>query len=545
TATAGVQVTVGAPPNQDPQIDPIPPQTCQAGDTPTVTVTASDPDGDPVTLAATSTAPGVADATVAGTTLTINCVAEGMATINLTATDGQGGTAAADVQVTVSAAPPPNQEPSIDSIPPQTCQAGEAPTVMVTATDPDDDPVMLQASSTAPGVATVTVAGTTLTINCVAEGTATISVLADDGQGGIASINFAVDVTAAPLPNQSPVIDPIAPLELTVGQTVPVAISYSDPEDDPVTVTPTSDNPGIATVTQESEFQLSVTAVADGTATITVVVDDGQGGTNSTSFPVTVVGQAPPPFDITAYPDLPDLNALKQQLNPVYTDGINNQGKLPTAFSIAGDDSLSNANFLDPIAVGNYNLGNFSNLQTAIDHYNFAIQSVAVGSGWNVQTLLDPAAADPGLCDPGATPLDCELRRSSPVVIFISFAPSNATAVDVATFKSTLETIVDQSLGAGTIPVLATLPDDGTVDPATLAQYNQAIVEVATEHSAHPDLDVPLWNVYMTMQGAPQGVYAVAPAGAADFTDPSLTYGVNRRNWQALQILEAFRTTFP
>ncbi|NDJ86126.1 MAG: hypothetical protein GYB66_09600, partial [Chloroflexi bacterium] len=209
SATMSFGVTIGdaAPVNQDPQINPIPPQMCQAGDSLSVDVTASDPDGDTVTLAATSTAPAVADATVAGNTLTINCVAEGTATINLTATDGQGGTATAGVQVTVGA--PPNQDPQIDPIPPQTCQAGDAPAVTVTATDPDGDTVTLAATSTAPGVADATVAGTTLTINCVAEGTATINLTATDGQGGTAAAGVQVTVSAPPPPKQQQSIQTI------------------------------------------------------------------------------------------------------------------------------------------------------------------------------------------------------------------------------------------------------------------------------------------------------------------------------------------------
>ncbi len=277
--------------------------------------------------------------------------------------------------------------------------------------------------------------------------------------------------------------------------------------------------------------------MAAGSANITVGIDDGNGGTASTAFGVTVNAVAPP-FDVTLYPELPNIGAL-QGIGTVYNNG-QAQGKQNTVFSVAGDDSVNGSSWLNDIAAIQY--GGYGYLQLSVDYYNVAIahdgmtsyyvQSAASGDGWTIDRLFDPVYANGAICNPGETPLDCELRLSMPAVLFISFNPTNATQTSLAQFETLLQQAVNTSLANGTIPVLATLPNDGFVDAGTLAQYNEVIVTIADNN------DVPLWNVYVTMQGS-SGVYNVSGSGATDFNDTS--GGANRRNLAALQILDSIR----
>ncbi|MCB9437887.1 MAG: hypothetical protein H6673_13000 [Anaerolineales bacterium] len=529
TAQTAFMVTVQAP-NQQPFIDPVAPQTCLAGEVPSVLVNATDPDGDFVNLSATSDNPNAVGASMAGNSLTLNCFGAGNATITVTADDGRGGTAQTAFMVTVQA---PNQQPFIDPVAPQTCLAGEVPSVLVNASDPDGDFVNLSATSDNPNAVGASMAGNSLTLNCFGAGNATITVTADDGRGGTAQTAFMVTVQA---PNQQPFIDPVAPQTCLAGEVPSVLVNASDPDGDFVNLSATSDNPNAVGASMAGN-SLTLNCFGAGNATITVTADDGRGGTAQTAFMVTVGSseERQPPFDINSVPEFPDFDT--QALRDRYTNAIN-LGRNPNAFSFAGDDSLTREAFLDPIVLGQYNLGSYPNLQNAINVFTFDFQSVAYGQDWTIESLLNSQYADPGLCQPGVAPLQCELDRTAPVLLFINFTPTNTTSVGLDVYKASLNEVLDIIVKTGTIPVLVTLPDDGTVGFDTLNQYNELIVSIAEER------ELPLWNLALTLQPASAGVYAPSPAGTVDFSDASLTYGVNRRTWGALTVLNDFRGVF-
>lgn len=542
-------VSVNAP-NQAPSINPIDPQTCAPGDTLTVNFSASDPDGDALNIFPQVDVDGVVQVNVVdNATLSVTCLSAGTVNVTLNLDDGRGGANATTFSVQVSA---PNQAPTLDAIASQTCAPGDTLTVAVPTFDPDGDFITTQAFADNTGVAQVTVLDSTnLSVACLSPGIASVSVSVDDGRGGTNLTTFTVEVVAA---NQIPTIAPIDPQFCDIGQTLPVLISVSDPDGDVVTVTAASNNDGIVQAFAADATTVNVTCNSAGTATITVNGDDGRGGTVQGFFDVTVneptvIAQG---FDINAYPILPDVADLYDELLPIYQNGVFNLGRRNTVFSVVGDESLGGTDFLDDIALGSYDLGSYTDLQNIINHYStqpahdvlgdpatsFNITSAAAGEGWTIENVLDSAHADPNICTPGETPFDCELRLSQPSVVFISFTPANATATDVDTFRSNLQQMVDSALASGVIPILTTLPDDGSVGLDVLNQYNEVIATIAT------DSNVPLWNLYLTMQDATNGVYSVGGFGPMDLTDAALTSGVNRRNVHALFILESLRQTF-
>ncbi|HVO71403.1 MAG TPA: hypothetical protein VMT24_15240, partial [Aggregatilineaceae bacterium] len=107
-------------------------------------------------------------------------------------------------------------------------------------------------------------------------------------------------------------------------------------------------------------------------------------------------------------------------------------------------------------------------------------------------------------------------------------------------FRAELQSLVaDMLSNYGVIPVLATIPAGNGYSTEQLAEYNRAIVEVATQSGI---TGVPLWNLWRAMQQ--RGVTdpnSVAPQGPANFSDAALTYGYNVRNLTALRVLEAVR----
>ena len=302
-------VTVNMTINRAPVIaNAIPNQTLKVGGLPftrdlnAAPIIFSDPDGDPLSYTASSSASNIAATNIAGGVLTVSPVEAGNAMISVTANDNRGGMVSTTFNVTVE---PGNRPPAVAStIPNQTLTLGgsawmrdlnASPAIF---TDPDGDALIYSASSSAMNIATTSISGSTITVAPVAVGTATITVTANDGNNGMASTMFMVTVGTAP--NRAPMVtNAIANQTLTVGamsftrdlNAAPAV--FSDPDGDALTYTASSSAGNIATA-NISGTAIIVTPVAAGNATITVNANDGKGGAVSTSFLITVqVNQAP------------------------------------------------------------------------------------------------------------------------------------------------------------------------------------------------------------------------------------------------------------
>ncbi len=116
---------------------------------------ASDPDGDPLTALAMSDNPGAANAYIAQPGV-VQVVANspGSASITVTVEDGRGGSTSTAFVVTVVQ---PNNDPTINSVPPVELAPGEVRDVFFEASDPDGDPLTALAMSDNPGVANASV----------------------------------------------------------------------------------------------------------------------------------------------------------------------------------------------------------------------------------------------------------------------------------------------------------------------------------------------------------------------------------------------------
>ena len=286
TAQQSFEVTA---PNRGPEpAGTIPPQTVFAGETASVDVSAyfRDPDGDPLGYAAVSSDERLARAAIAGAAVTIEGVSQGVATVAVRATDGDGGEAEQSFQVTV-----PNRGPEpVGIMPAQTAFTGETASVDVSAyfRDPDGDPLAYSAASSAAAVVSVSMSAGTLRLAGGAAGTATVTVTARDPDGLTAEQSLSVTVK---MRNRGPEATGSIPNQtVTTGRTATLDVMsyFHDPDGDALTYSAATSATGVATVSVSGSV-LTIAGVAAGTATVTVTTRDPHGLTAASLFDVTIV----------------------------------------------------------------------------------------------------------------------------------------------------------------------------------------------------------------------------------------------------------------
>ena len=284
------------PPVAPVQVGTIPNQVIATGQTETLDVASyfRDPDGGALTYTVASSAAGVVSVSLSGTTLTMVGVADGTATVTVTARDPDGLTAAQRFQVTVET---PNRAPeAVGTIPNQAVATGSAETLNVSSyfRDPDGDALAYEAASSSAAVISVSLSGTTLTMVGVADGTATVTVTARDPGGLTAAQSFRVTVET---PNRAPEAVGTIPnqsVDTGASRSIDVTSYFRDPDGDALTYTAASSNAAVA-VAAVSGARVTISAVAVGTATVTVTARDPDGLTAAQRFQVTVESPNRPP----------------------------------------------------------------------------------------------------------------------------------------------------------------------------------------------------------------------------------------------------------
>ncbi|WP_226570918.1 cadherin-like domain-containing protein [Mangrovibacter yixingensis] len=305
TVTSTVAITVTAV-NDAPQAGAVAAQTT-AEDTP-VTVnllnSASDPDGDTVTVSSASATNGTVVINGDGTvTYTPAANYNGSDTITYTLSDGNGGTVTSTVSVTVTAV---NDAPLAGSV---TATTNEDTPVTVNvlgaASDPDGDTLTVTAASAGHGTVVINGDGTlTYTPAANYNGSDTITYTLSDGNGGTATSTVSVTVTAV---NDAPLAGAVA--AQTTAEDTPVTVnllnSASDPDGDTVTVSSASADHGTVVINGDGTVTYTPAANYNGSDTITYTLSDGNGGTvtSTVSVTVTAVNDAPLAGSVTATTD--------------------------------------------------------------------------------------------------------------------------------------------------------------------------------------------------------------------------------------------------
>jgi hypothetical protein len=199
-----------------------------------------------------------------------------------------------------------------------------------------------------------------------------------------------------------------------------------------------------------------------------------------------------PPEQWQTWPVIPEpTNRAKE----IYQQGIS-LGVNPYAFSKIGDCQNVKESFMGIYDTNRYFLQDWqSTWQLTIDQFAgyFNRDSLAFGQGLNVAAALSPLHADPNVCQPSESPIQCELRVINPAFAFVRFERWYPDVTPPEVYEKYLRKILDEIIAHGTVPILMTKADN--VEGGH--QVNAIIAKVAY------DYDLPIYNWWRAAQSLP------------------------------------------
>lgn len=196
--------------------------------------------------------------------------------------------------------------------------------------------------------------------------------------------------------------------------------------------------------------------------------------------------------DWQKWPVVPEVSDTARE---IYAKGMQ-LGNDPHAFSKIGDCQNLKPYFLgkfDHLSIYKFDFDIEPYLDT-IENFkgHFYRDGQAAVFGFTAASPLSQLMADPDYCNPGETPLECELRLTRPsfVVISLEFPFLRRTP---ELYESYIRKIVEYSISQGVVPILATKADNVEKDHS----INSTTAKLAYEY------DIPLWNWWLAAQVFP------------------------------------------
>ena len=191
----------------------------------------------------------------------------------------------------------------------------------------------------------------------------------------------------------------------------------------------------------------------------------------------------------------PVVPQISGRLKEIYLRGLE-LGNDPTHFSRIGDCQSIQEALLGMFEVGKpyYLPESDKGLEKAIIQFagSFERDGQAVQGGYNAASVLSPLWANPDVCRPGETPLECELRVYQPSFVIVSLEISWAGRT-TETYEKYMRQIIEKSLARGVIPILVTKSDNVEGDHS---------INLATARLAY-QYDLPLVNWWLDAQSMP------------------------------------------
>jgi large repetitive protein len=557
TSTATVTVTVTAA-NDAPTVAPLPARANV--DSAVVNVPVADNftdlDGDTLTYSDGGTLPpglsinpatGVISGTIAPNAS--QGAPNGIYTVTITASDGNGGTISSTFSWTVTNPPPVAND---DGIIAATEDTPVTIPVFANDSDPDGDPLTVTAATSPDGTVVINANGTlTFTPNSNFNGPTTISYTISDGNGGTATATVTINV--APV-NDAPTASPIAPRTNVDSATVsvPVASNFADVDGNPLTF---SDGgtlpPGLSINPTTGVISGTITPNASqtngGVYSVTITASDGAGGAVSQTFSWTVTN--PPPVavnDVASTPeDFPvNINVLANDIDP---DG----DPLTVTTASAGNGTV----VIRPDGTIDYTPGtNFNGTDTI----TYTISDSNGGTSTATVTVTVGPVNDPPVATDDATSTDEDTPVTIPVLANDSDLDGNPLTVTAATSPNgtvvinpdgtvtftpapnfngvaTINYIISDGQGGTDTAVVTVVvrpvndPPVATNDTATTAEDTPVTIAVLSN-----DRDIDGDPLAVTAATSPNGAVTINPDGTitfvptANFNGPTtITYTIS------------------
>jgi len=212
--------------------------------------------------------------------------------------------------------------------------------------------------------------------------------------------------------------------------------------------------------------------------------------------PSSTADTRPTPEDWRDWPVIPEVTPKARE---IYQLGLE-LGNDPHAFSKIADCHNVKVAFLGFFDhPGKYeNMEGIEELQDTIDHFSgyFDRDGQSTQYGFNAAAVLSPLMADPDVCLPDETPLECEVRITRPTFALVSLE-FWFEGRDADIYERYMRQIIEYLMEKGVVPILATKADNIEKDHS----LNLTTARLAYEY------DLPLWNWWAAAQDlANQGI---------------------------------------
>ena len=414
------------------------------------------------------------------------------------------------------------------SIPGQSVAIGETATVSSLGqyfSDADGDALTFDATSGTPTVATASVSGQSLTVTGVSQGTAEVTVTANDAEGLSATQRFTATV-----PNRAPTVSSQIPdAEVFVGEILQVDLSghFADPDGDELTYAAVSSDEGVAAASL-SGAELSVAALRQGNASVTVAATDPGGLRVEQVFAFVVPNRAPAVTSQIPNAELHVGDTVEVDLSGHFADA---DGDELSYSATSSDDEVATASASGAaLSVAGVGQGAASVTVTATDPGGLSAEQSFAVTVPNRGPVVSAPISDAELHIGDTVEVDLSGHFTDPDGDELSYtAISSDDEVATASASGAALSVAGVGQGAASVTVAATDPGGLSVEqsfavtvpnrgPVVSAPISDAELHVGdtvevelSEHFSDPDGD----ELTYTATSSDEGVAAVSTSGAS------------------------------